>query len=125
MVETDKGALPILDPAMPGNENLNKIFELVLRYQLQVYLKLSRMFYSKGREGNEQEEGIEADRPDAVAKTTLELIMRSLSAWSVILVQFKNDSLILDIMILLLRLKNNITAEFPEAEKFKRIGLDG
>jgi len=125
MVETDKGAMPKLDPILPGNDNLNKMFELVLRFQLQVYLKLSRMFYSKGREGNEQEEGVEGDKPDAVAKTTLELLMRSLSAWLVILEKFRDDSLILDIMILILRLKNNIIAEFPEAENLKRIGLDG
>jgi len=124
MVETEKGALPKLDTVLPGNETLNQIFEIVLRFQLQVYLKLSRMFFSKGREDDELEEGVEADNPIAVAKTTIETLMRSFVAWNIIAEKYPKDDLIFDIMVLILRLKNNIIAEFPESENFKRIGLD-
>lgn len=125
MVETENGAMPKLDTVLPGNEKANQMFEIVLRFQLQVYLKLSRMFYSKGREGDELEEGVEADNPNAVGKTTLETLKRSFAAWAIISEKHPDDKLIFEILVLILRLKNNIIAEFPETEKFKRIGLDG
>ncbi len=125
MVETKNGAMPKLDTILPGNEKANQMFEIVLRFQLQVYLKLSRMFYSKGREGAELEEGVEADNPNAVGKTTLETLKRSFAAWSVIAEKYPEDKMIFEILILILRLKNNIIAEFPETEKFERLGLDG
>jgi len=124
MVETKNGAMPKLDTLLPGNEKVNQMFEIVLRFQLQVYLKLSRMFYSMGREGDELEEGVEADNPMAVAKTTLETLSRSFAAWSVIAEKYPGDEMVLDTQVLLLRLKNNIIAEFPEAESFVRVGLD-
>ena len=124
MVETENGAMPKLDNVLPGNEKYNPMFEIVLRFQLQVYLKLSRMFYSKGREGAELEEGVEADNPNAVGKTTLETLNRSFVAWSVIAEKYSDDKLIFEILVLILRLKNNIIAEFPKAEKFERVGLD-
>ena len=125
MVETINGAMPKLDTVLPGNEKANQMFEIVLRFQLQIYLKLSRMFYSKGREGAELEEGVEADNPNAVGKTTLETLKRSFAAWSVIAEKYPEDKMIFEILILILRLKNNIIAEFPEIEKFERLGLDG
>jgi len=124
MVETENGAMPKLDTLLPGNEKYNPMFEIVLRFQLQVYLKLSRMFYSKGREGDELEEGVEADNPNAVGKTNLETLMRSFAAWSVIAEKYPNDELIFEIMVIILRLKNSIITEFPETENFKRVGFD-
>jgi len=124
LVETKTGAMPKLDTLLPGNESVNQMFEIVMRFQLQVYLKLSRMFYSKGREGDELEEGVEADNPVAVAKTTLETLMRSFAAWSVIAEKYPEDEMVFDTQVLLLRLKNNIIAEFPGAESFVRVGLD-
>lgn len=124
IVETENGAMPKLDNILPGNDKYNPMFEIVLRFQLQIYLKLSRMFYSKGREGDKPEEGVEADNPYAVGKTNIETIMRSFAAWSIIAEKYPKDEMIFDLLVLLLRLKNNIITNFPETEKFVRVGLD-
>jgi len=102
---------------------INSLFDVVLRYQLQVYLKLSRTFYSRGVEAetdnNEQLDSLGS------AKAVLSLFDRSLAAWGIISQNnlFNKDS-IFELMLQLTRLKNNINTEFPDAQNFVRPGLD-
>jgi hypothetical protein len=101
------------------------LLSVVMRYQLQLYLKLSRAYYSKGRE---QEEGNLSDKPtesDGTAKVCLWLIHRSLAAWYGLLRFFPEKADDIDeILFLLMRMKNRLESEFPNAYLFVRPGFD-
>lgn len=109
--------------AVNNHKQLNDMFEVVLRYQLQVYLKLSRTFYSKGVEAEAKETKLSDSLGSA--KAVLSLLDRSLAAWGIILnnKQFDYDNAF-DMLLLIIRLRNNINLEFPDARKFIRQGLD-
>jgi len=96
-----------------------------LRYQLQVYLKLSRCFYSRGKEA--EKENNEAGIKDSIgaAKSTLALLDRSMAAWKLVLnVLPESAESIFEILVLLQRLRYNIEMEFPEVRAFVRLGFD-
>ena len=125
IVETPHGSAHklVADAQIENRNQLNDMFEVVLRYQLQVYLKLSRTFYSRGVEAETEE--TEALDSLGTAKAILSLLDRSLAAWGIILQnrQFDYDSAF-DMLLLIIRLRNNINLEFPDARKFMRPGLD-
>ncbi len=125
IVETPSGSAHKLvkENLIENSSQVNDMLEVVLRYQLQVYLKLSRTFYSRGVEA--ETEKTEALDSLGTAKAILSLLDRSLAAWGIILQnrQFDFDSAF-DMLLLIIRLRNNINLEFPDARKFVRPGLD-
>ena len=106
---------------------VNEMLTVILRYQLQLYLKISRGYYSRGKaaENTEDSAAFSNDATGAI-KSAVELIERSLAAWFVCLkafaVRFHDE--IEDILFLLTTIKNNLIKEFPEASSFVRPGLD-
>lgn len=127
MVETESGAAIELPEgkSIAGELNPNKLFEVILRYQLQVYLKLSRCFYSRGKEEENEAENNKLKDSNGSAKSTLSLLDRSMAAWKLVLdVLAESEESILEILILLQRLRYHIELEFPQARNFKRPGLD-
>ncbi len=101
------------------------LLSVVMRYQLQLYLKLSRTYYSKGREEEEKPSGTGPTGSDGTAKVCLLLINRSLSAWHGLMEFFPASAdEILEILFLLVRMKNRLEAEFPLAGQFRRPGFD-
>jgi hypothetical protein len=123
IVETENGAMPMLDITLARNKKYNEMFEIVLRYQLQIYLKLSRMFFSKGRQKEINAKGEEADNPTGVARTTLELLSRSIRAWGVLSKKYPGDKTIEEMIFIINDLRSMILLEFPDSETFKRPGL--
>ena len=125
IVETPSGSAHKLSTVtqVENSTQLNNMFEVVLRYQLQVYLKLSRTFYSRGVEVEKEE----SEHIDSLgtAKAVLSLLDRSLASWGIILENklFDYDTSF-DMLLLIIRLENNIELEFPDARSFVRPGLD-
>ena len=126
-VETDQGAAI----RMPAGENLSEgletdaLIEVILRFQLQVYLKLSRCFYSRGKEAENEEAPDELKDSVGTAKSTLALLDRSMAAWKgVLAVLPESKESIFDILVLSQRMRYNIELEFPEARGFVRPGFD-
>ena len=107
-------------------QEANDLIAVVMRYQLQLYLKLSRAYYSRGREEEEGETTAGGmTESDGTAKVCLLLINRSLAAWHGLLEFFpdKADD-INEILFLLVRMKNRLEEEFPRAYQFVRPGFD-
>ncbi len=104
----------------------NNLVEIVMRYQLQIYLKLSRLYYTRGREMEEGQNGKnDSNASNGAAKMVLELINRSVVAWWGILQFFPSQKKsIHDMLFLLMRLKKRIEKEFPQANEFIRPGFD-
>ncbi len=127
VVETEQGAV-IRMPELEMREesiNLNQVFEVILRYQLQIYLKLSRSFYSRGREEEEGKETVKVKDSLGAAKSTLALLDRSMAGWGMVLeVLPASEDLIFEILVLLQRLRYNIMIEFSEVRSFVRPGFD-
>ncbi len=127
VVETGQGAairMPDLEMRVESR-NLNQIFEIILRYQLQIYLKLSRSFYSQGREKEEEKETTGFKDSLGAAKSTLALLDRSMAAWGLVSeVLSGSEDKIFEILVLLQRLRYHIELEFPEVRLFIRPGFD-
>jgi len=108
-------------------QKADELLAVVMSNQLQLYLKLSRAYYSRGREQEEENAG--SSRPvesDGTAKVCLMLINRSLSAWYGLLEFFPAMTDNIDeILFLLVRMKNRLEQEFPLAYQFVRPGFDG
>ena len=104
----------------------NDLIAVVMRYQLQLYLKLSRAYYSRGREQEEGKTTAEGmTESDGTAKVCLLLINRSLAAWHGLLDFFPEKADAIDeILFLLVRMKNRLEEEFPRAYQFIRPGFD-
>ena len=103
-------------------DEINNMIEVVFRYQLQIYLKLSRAFFSKGKEELGEQEG---DDSVGAARLIVEFINRSLVGWHVFYYSFtKEQESILPIMFTLASLKNRLVKEFPNVMEFKRAGFD-
>jgi len=110
------------DAPFENVEELNNMIEVVFRYQLQIYLKLSRAFFSKGKEELDQQEGEDSN---GAARMIIELIDRSLVGWHVFYNSFiKEQESILPIMFTLLSIRNRLLKEFPAVMEFKRAGFD-
>ena len=98
---------------------------VIMRYQLQLYLKISRAYYSKGREEEEETPAPGPRESDGTAKVSLLLIQRSLVAWHGLQRFFPDKSISIDeILFLLMRMKNRLESEFPDALSFVRPGFD-
>ncbi len=95
-----------------GNDGI----AIVMRYQLQLYLKLSRAYYSKGREQEEGAEKTGVIESDGTVKVALMLINRSLVSWEGLQKYFPEQASEIDeILFLLTRMKNHLEDEFPRA----------
>jgi hypothetical protein len=111
------------DP-VKASDKIKDSIEVILWYQHQNYVKIMRALNGKYREEKEDWDDIPKDS-DGSAKVALIGIDNSLKAWEHLNAQLtdNNDS-ILDMLILLDRLKNQVEKEFPEARNFIRPGLD-
>ena len=107
-------------------DRANSLIEVVMRYQLQIYLKLSRLYYTLGKEAEEGGEAGDEVASDATAKMVLQIIRRSLVAWSGLMSYFPDgdDHALLEIALLLMRMKNRLEREFPHADAVVRPGFD-
>lgn len=109
-----------------SKEEANTMLDIIMRYQLNLYLKLSRAYYSKGRE---EENGLSVDKgsreSDGTAKVSLALINLSLVAWYHLQHFFPDQTTAInEIMYLLMRIKYHLETEFPHASTFIRPGFD-
>ena len=100
--------------------------EVIYWYQYQIHVKLRRALRGKQQEQENPEmyEGFPSDA-DGSAKVALIGIDRSIAAWGKMYEQFseKEDS-ILDMLVLLERLRKGAEKEFPKARAFVRPGFD-
>jgi hypothetical protein len=103
-------------------DEINDAIEVIFRYQLQIYLKLSRAFFSKGKELAGEQEGNDSV---GAARMVLEFIDRSLAGWLVIYQAFTEEQeTILPILFNLISIRNRMLKEFPEVMSFVRAGFD-
>jgi len=110
------------DAPFDNIDKINNMIEVVFRYQLQIYLKLSRAFFSKGKEEIGEQDG---DDSVGAARLIVEFINRSLVGWHLFYNSFtKEQESILPIMFTLASLKNRLFKEFPDVMEFKRAGFD-
>ncbi len=107
-------------------ERGNDLLAVIMRYQLQLYLKLSRAYYAKGREAEEAAVSDDGALPsDGTAKVCITLINRSLVAWHGLLHFFPEQTGQVDeILFLLMRIRYRLQQEFPNAQTFVRPGFD-
>lgn len=106
-------------------ENINRWLEVVMRYQLQLFLKLSRTFYiqSKEEEGTNEAEALPSS--EGSAKTALIMMRRSLISWYLLKEYFPDDGAGVEkIMLHLYRMIRRLEADFPDVMNFIRTGLD-
>jgi len=107
--------------------NLNDAIEVIRWYQMQIHVKIKRAVH--GREMDILEDFDDMDEfpkdHDGSAKVALIGIDRSITMWSKFLQYFpeKEDNL-MEILVLLERLRRNVEKEFPEARAFQRPGFD-
>ena len=110
------------DSGFENIEEINNAIEIIFRYQLQIYLKLSRAFFSKSKEAAGEQEG---DDSLGAARMVLEQIERSLVSWFILFNSFKEErESILKVMFTLASLRNRMLKEFPDVFDFKRKGFD-
>ncbi len=106
---------------------VNQMLGVLLRYQLQLYLKISRGYYSKGNAEKNAENSREATADSlGVVKEVVDLVDRSMAAWYVCMqaIPDQDDAEIEAILVLLVRIKNKLIKEFPKAKGFVRPGFD-
>jgi len=105
---------------------LNDAIEVIHWYQYQIHVKIQRAVSGKAEELKEPEfyEDFPSDA-DGSAKVALIGMDRSIAAWGELYQQFpeKEDS-ILDILIMLEKLRKRVEAELPDARAFIRPGFD-
>ncbi len=110
------------DSEFKNVDEINDMIEVVFRYQLQIYLKLSRAFFSKGKEQLGEQEGNDST---GAARLIIEFIDRSLVGWHLFYNSFtKEQQSILPIMFNLASIRNRIFKEFPDVMDFKRPGFE-
>jgi len=103
-------------------DEINNMIDVVFRYQLQIYLKLSRAFFSKGKEQKGEQEG---DDSVGAARLVVEFIDRSLVGWHLFYESFTQEqNSILPIMFTIASIRNRLIKEFPDVLDFKRRGFD-
>lgn len=135
--ETGKLQMKDLDPGavfrLVSNElsenkiiRVNHWLEVIMRYQLQLFLKISRIFYIQGKEESDVS-GENRDLPSSIgtAKTAREMMLRSLVSWYFLKDYFPEVSEVTNgIMLHLYRMIRNMEKTFPNAVDFVRTGLD-
>jgi hypothetical protein len=116
--------IPGLDPVKDSAE-INDVIDVIRWYQHQIYVKLIRAVTGK-LEGMQDE--FDEDMPkdyDGSAKVALLGIDRSIAAWGAMMQHIPaEENSILDILVLLERLRKKTETFFPDARSFKRPGFD-
>jgi hypothetical protein len=115
-----------LPSANPEQEavTIKDAIEVITFYLMFINVKLMRALHGKFEDRYELPDDFPKDS-DGSAKIALKAIDRSISAWGKLLKHLpKSEDEILDILVLLERLRNMAEKEFPDARKFVRPGLD-
>jgi hypothetical protein len=103
---------------------LKDAIEVITYYLHFINIKLMRAIHGQIEDRYEMPDDILKDS-DGSAKVALIAIDRSISAWGKLLKHLPNsEDEILDILVLLERLRNMSEKEFPDARKFVRPGFD-
>jgi hypothetical protein len=129
IVFNEKGNCLTVIPAGPQPgvqiEDVENAVSVIRWYQFQISAKLMRALNGVIME---QEDLLWNDYPkdsDGSAKVSLIGIDRSINAWEVLLRNYSSEENgILDVLVILERLKKDIEKEFPRARQFKRPGFD-
>ncbi len=115
--------LPKSDP-VSESAKIKDVIDVIMWHHYQIYVKLRRAVTGK-LEGVPE---IIADMPkdyDGSAKVALVGIDRSIAAWGAMLQHFpEKENSILDILVLLEKLRKQTEAFFPDARAFVRPGFD-
>jgi hypothetical protein len=115
--------LPLAHPQQEA-VTIKDAVEVITFYLLFINVKLMRALHGKVEDRYEMPDDIPKDS-DGSAKIALIAIDRSISAWGKLLKHLPNsEDEILDILVLLERLRNMSEKEFPDARKFVRPGFD-
>lgn len=103
--------------------DINEAVEVINWYKSQIYVKLMRAL-DKEDLNNESDSILQKDS-DGSAKAALIAIDRSISSWGKLREYFLEETdRILDILLLLSRLRNKTEETFPNARNFIRPGFD-
>ncbi|MFP4163065.1 MAG: hypothetical protein ACLFVE_03710 [Chitinispirillaceae bacterium] len=104
------------------NTVLDAAFDVISWYVFFIYTKLSRALHTE--DDDFFDDGIQNDS-NGSAKIALIAIDRSIAAWGVVMnaAERKSDD-IMDILVLLGRLRKAVITEFPFAQAFVRPGFD-
>ncbi len=115
--------LPSTDPKKEA-VTLKDAIEVITFYLHFINVKIMRALHGKIEDRYELPDEFPKDS-DGSAKIALIAIDRSISAWGKLLKHLaQSEDEILDILVLLERLRNMTEKEFPEARKFIRPGFD-
>lgn len=115
--------LPGSDPAADA-ATITDAVDIIRWYQHFIYVKLIRAVKGAIDDGDEPSDEYPKDS-DGSAKIALIAIDRSIAAWGKIYEHFDEDEAeILDILVLLDRLRRKTETVFPSARKFHRAGFD-
>jgi hypothetical protein len=105
-------------------EGIRDALEVVQWYLFFIDVKLSRAVAGRVDEAIEGSDGFPSDA-DGSAKAALVAIDRSISAWARLREQLDGEAdPILDVLVLLEKLRRATEREFPRARDFKRPGFD-
>lgn len=124
--ELNKQLMLELPSARPEQEavTIKDAIEVITFYLFFINIKLLRALHGKYEDRYEMPDDLPKDS-DGSAKIALIAIDRSISAWGKLLKHLpKSEDEILDILVLLERLRNMTEKEFPDARKFVRPGFD-
>lgn len=103
---------------------LNNALSSIYHYLYFIHTKIDRALEALHDEWMMEEYPVQNDA-NGTAKIILIAVEKSISAWEVIRQQMPDaDDDVLDILVLLSRLKGGIKKEFPQAESFVRPGFD-
>ncbi|MEO5906206.1 MAG: hypothetical protein ABIQ11_05740 [Saprospiraceae bacterium] len=117
--------LPDRDPRQELAE-LKNALDVVHWYYFQINVKLVRAQMSRNSEADDDEDDPSSKDSDGSAKVALIGMENSIGAWGLLLQHFpEQEESILKILSILTRLRQMTEAEFPDARKFHRLGLDG
>jgi hypothetical protein len=115
--------LPSTDPEKVA-VTLKDAIEVITFYLHFIHVKIMRALHGKMEDRYEMPDDIPKDS-DGSAKIALITTDRSISAWGKLLKHLpKSEDEILEILVLLERLRNMTEKEFPDARKFVRPGFD-
>ncbi len=105
-------------------DELNDALNSIYHYLYFIHTKVGRAVEGLHDEWMLEEYPIQNDA-NGTAKITLIAIEKSIAAWEIIRQQMPDaEDDVLDILVLLSRLKGGMKKEFPQAERFVRPGFD-